>query len=113
MAQGFKLKSKPNASKSKPTHQKKKLSKGRKAFAAKGRAATLAKQETQTSKAINKKNELAVAARAVGAGNTFYLNDIKEAGKKMLAKKKNELRKKEGKTGKMQERLQEQLNKLK
>lgn len=114
MAQGgFKLKSKPNANKTKPTHQKKQLSKGRKSFAAKGRAASLAKQETQTSKAINKKNELAVAARAVGAGNTFYLKDIKEAGKKELGKKKDQLRKKEGKAGKMQERLKEQLSKLK
>jgi hypothetical protein len=114
MAQGgSKLKSKPNTSKSKPTHQKKQLSKGRKAFAAKGRAATFAKQETQTSKAINKKNELAVAARAVGAGGTFYLKDIKEAGKKEIGKNKDKLRKKEGKVGKMQERLKEQLNKLK
>ncbi len=54
-----------------------------------------------------------MAARAVGAGGTFYLKDIKEAGKKELGKNKDKLRKKEGKVGKMQERLKEQLNKLK
>ncbi|KAL3758580.1 hypothetical protein ACHAWU_008334 [Discostella pseudostelligera] len=115
MAQGgFKLKSnKPDAKKSRPTQQKKQLSKGRKAFATKGRKAAVAKQEMQTSKAINRKNEIAVAARAVGAGNTFYLKDIKEAGKKELGKRKDELRKKEGKSAKMSERLKEQLNKLK
>lgn len=115
MAQGgFKLKSnRPDPKKSRPTHQKKQLSKGRKAFATKGRKAVMAKQEIQASKAINRKNEIAVAARAVGAGNTFYLKDIKEAGKKELGKKKVELHKKEGKSAKMSERLKEQLNKLK
>ena len=115
MAQGgSKLKSnKPDARKSRPTHQKKQLSKGRKAFATKGRKAIVAKQEMQTSKAINRKNEIAVAARAVGAGNTFYLKDIKEAGKKELGKRKDDLKKREGKSVKMSERLKEQLNKLK
>ena len=115
MAQGFKLKSnKPNSKKSRPTHQKQKqLGKGRKAFAAKGRKRALAKQETQTTKAINRKNEVAVAARAVGAGNTFYLKDIKEAGKKEIGKQKSELRKRESKSVKMSERLKEQLDKLK
>jgi hypothetical protein len=117
MAQGgFKLKSnKLNSKKARSTHQKQKqkqLSKGRKAFAAKGRKVALAKQESQTTKAINRKNETAAAARAVGAGNTFYLNDIKEAGKKELGKQKAELRKRENKTVKMSERLKEQLDKL-
>ncbi|KAL7554825.1 hypothetical protein ACHAWF_018465 [Thalassiosira exigua] len=117
MAQGgFKLKSnKLNSKKARSTHQKQKqkqLSKGWKAFAAKGRKVALAKQESQTTKAINRKNETAAAARAVGAGNTFYLNDIKEAGKKELGKQKAELRKRENKTVKMSERLKEQLDKL-
>jgi len=49
----------------------------------------------------------------VGAGNTFYLNDIKEAGKKEIGNRKAELRKRESKSVKMSERLKEQLNKLK
>jgi chaperonin cofactor prefoldin len=116
MAQGGgKIKSKPMAKKAKPAHhQKKQLSKGRKAFTAKRSAAvSIAKSESQTSKAINKKNEMAVAARAVNAGNTFFSKDVKEAGKKELGKNKDKLRKKEGKMGKMKERLEEQLKKLK
>jgi len=118
MAQGgFKLNSnKSKSKKSKPIHKKQKqkqLSKGRKSFAAKGRKATLAKQENQTTKAINIKNEVAVAARAVGAGNTFFLKDIKEAGKKEIGKQQTDLRKKESKSVKMSERLKGQLNKLK
>ncbi|KAL7461674.1 hypothetical protein ACHAXS_002085 [Conticribra weissflogii] len=114
MAQGFKLKSNnKNPKKSKPTHQKKQVSKGRKSFAAKGKKAIAAREETQMTKDINRKNEAAVAARAVGAGNTFYLKDIKEAGKKEIGKKKENLRKKECKSVKMSERLKEQLNKLK
>lgn len=116
MAQGgFKLKSsKPDPKKARATHQKQQqLSKGRKAFATKGRKAILAKQEQQTSKAINRKNEMAVAARAVGAGNTFFLKDIKEAGKKEMGKRKDELKKRESKSAKMSDRLKEQLNKLK
>lgn len=116
MAQGGgKLKSKPSAKKAKPAHhQKKQLSKGRKTFTAKrGAAVACAKQETHTSKAINKKNEQAVAARAVNAGNTFFSRDLKEAGKKELGKNKDKLKRKEGKMGKMKERLEEQLKKLK
>ena len=119
MAQGgAKLKSKPNSkSKNRPTQvkQKKKqkqLTKGWKTFAAKGRKATAAKADIQTSKAINRKNEIAVAARAVGAGDRFALKDLKEAGKKEVIKNKDALKMRESKS-KMSERLKEQLNKLK
>ena len=91
---------------------KKSINKGWKTYAAKGRKASQAKQETATSKAINKKNEITVAARAVGAGNTFYLKDIKEAGKKEIGKQRSQLHKRES-NSKMSERLQTQLNKLK
>mmetsp|Transcript_11926 Transcript_11926/g.29182 ORF Transcript_11926/g.29182 Transcript_11926/m.29182 type:complete len:118 (-) Transcript_11926:311-664(-) len=117
MAQGsFKSKSsKPNikAKKSKPTQRQKNISKGWKSYSAKGRKVTLAKQEAQTSKAINRKNEIEVAARAVGAGNTFYLKDIKDAGKKELAKQKTKLTNKERNAMKMHDRLKVQLDKLK
>mmetsp|Transcript_14146 Transcript_14146/g.30253 ORF Transcript_14146/g.30253 Transcript_14146/m.30253 type:complete len:119 (-) Transcript_14146:322-678(-) len=118
MAQGgFKSNpNKPNSKKPRPAHKKKKqrqLSKGWKSFAAKGRKCAFAKQEAQTTKTINNRNEIAVAARAVGAGNTFALKDIKEAGKKEIGKQKDVLRKRESKSLKMSERLREQVEKLK
>lgn len=116
MAQSFKLKSKAPAKKSKANQKKPKnklFSKGRKEFSAKGRKRALAKQDADTSKAINRKNEVTVAARAVGSGSRFFLNDIKEAGKKEIGKKNAELRKRESKSVKMSERLTQQLNKLK
>lgn len=117
MAQGFKAKSSKAPTKKSKACQKQKqktkqLSKGRKAFSAKGRKAALAKQDAETSKEINRRNEVTVAARAVGSGNTFFLNDIKEAGKKEIGKKNAQLRKKESKSIKMSERLTQQLNKL-
>lgn len=113
MAQGgLKLKSNKASKKNKPSQHKRNLSKGRKAFAAKGRKAIQSKQEAETSKAINRKNEATVAARAVGAGGKFFLTDVKEAGQKEIKKKNDELRKKEKKGAKMSERLQAQINKL-
>ncbi|KAL7554892.1 hypothetical protein ACHAWF_018441 [Thalassiosira exigua] len=105
-----------NSKKARSTHQnhkQKQLSKGHKAFAAKGHKATLAKQEPQTSKAIDRKNETAVAVWAAGAGNTFYFNDTKEREKKELERQKAELRKRENKTAKVSEKLKEQLDTLK
>ena len=117
MAQGFKLKSnnkKANVAKAKPSHQKKKdLNKGWKSFAAKGRKGVAAKQESQTTKEINRRNESEVAARAVSSGGRFKLKDLEQAGKKELGKNNRELRRREGKSAKMSERLTEQLNKLK
>jgi len=115
---GAKLKaSKPNPKKNRPHHQNKKkqnknISKGWKTYAAKGRKRAQASQETQTSKAINKKNEVIAAARAVGAGNTFSLKDIRETGKAEIKKQKDAQRKRES-NSKMSERLQVQLDKLK
>lgn len=113
MAQGLgKLKATKAIKKAKPP-QKKQLSKGRKAFSAKGRKANLAKQDAETSKAINRKNEATVAARAVGAGNTFALKDLKEQGQKEIGKKNLQLRKREGRSMNMSERLKQQIDKLK
>lgn len=106
---------KPNLKKSKPAKKQRQqnLSKGRKAFAAKGRKVSLARQESETTKTINRRNEIAVAARALGAGNTFALKDLKEAGKKEIGKQKDVLNKRESKSVKMTERLREQVSKLK
>mmetsp|Transcript_28216 Transcript_28216/g.51030 ORF Transcript_28216/g.51030 Transcript_28216/m.51030 type:complete len:121 (-) Transcript_28216:254-616(-) len=119
MAQGaIKLKSnKSDSKKARPAHKNKKQSqnqvtKGWKSYAAKGRKTAAAKHDTSTTKGINVKNEIAVAARAVGAGNTFYLRDIREAGKKQIGKQQREQRKKEN-NAKMSERLKVQLQGLK
>ena len=117
MAQGaFKLKAgKSDAKKSrankKHIQRQKQLAKGPKAFKAKGRKSALAQQESRTSKAINSKNEVAIAARAVGAGSRFSLKDIEGAGKKELGKQRTETRRRESKRA-MGERLKEQLHKL-
>lgn len=115
MAQGG-FKTKPSSTKkSKPAYKKQKqkqLSKGRKAFSAKGKKKIQSRPEVQTTKAINAKNEITVAARVVGSGNTFALKDIEKMGKKEVGKQRQELSKK-GKGAKMSERLREQLNKLK
>lgn len=116
MAQGgFKLNpNKPNSKKSKPTHQKQKqLSKGRKTFAAKGRKKTQARQDDDTTKAINRKNEITVAARVMSTGNKFAMKDLKDAGKKEIGKQNQTLRRKESKSLKMSGRLREQVEKLK
>ena len=112
LAKSAKPNPKRRATQQKQKKKQKQLSKGWKTFAAKGRKASQAKQEIQTSKAINRKNEIAVAARVVGAGNTFALKDLKEAGKKEVMKNKDVLRKRESKS-KQSERLKVQLNKLK
>lgn len=119
MAQGgFKSKksgnSKPGKRPNKKKQQKQKqLGKGRKSFAAKGRKATQAKDAIETTKAINSKNETIVAARAVGSGSRFYLNDIKDAGKKEIGRQRTNLKKKETKSMRMSERLQLKLDQLK
>ena len=52
------------------------------------------------------------AAKALGAGNTFSLNDIKETGKKRLKELNTEKRKKEHNAAKQSDRVKEQLRKL-
>ena len=79
----------------KQQHQK--LKKGRKAYQAKGRKAVGARAEAATSKAIAKKNEIAAAGKAVAAGNTFFLSEIKDAGKKENDRlSRNQLRNEKG-----------------
>jgi len=76
----------------------KKLNKGRKTFKAKGRKIGLARQEQATSRAICKKNEKIISAKAVSAGNTFFLTDIKEGAKKEAKRfKRNQARGESGK----------------
>jgi len=113
MAQGNRKLGKPKksagASKRK-TVSKKKLGKGPKQFAAKGRKKQ--KQEEETTKAINRKNEALLSAKALGSGGTFFLSDIQEVGKKEINKQVKARNKKQANAQKLTDRLQEQLKKL-
>lgn len=113
MAQGLKKAgAKKKSAASIKKMQNRKLAKGRKSYAAKGRKAAAAKQEIATSKAINKKNEVTASARAVGAGNTFFLQELKEAGKKEIKRlNRNQIRV-EKKTNTLTARLKDQLKKM-
>lgn len=117
MAQGLRkvaaAKKSAGSKKRKAVRAQSKISKGRRAHAAKGRKAVSAKEIMETTKAINAKNEALGAAKAVGAGNTFFLNEIKETGKKQLVKLHKEKTKHEHKEKKLSERLTTQLKKLK
>jgi hypothetical protein len=113
MAQGLKkVQSKKKSHAAVKKLQSRKLCKGKKAFKAKGRSATIANQEITTSKAINKKNEIRASARAIGAGNTFFLNELKESGKKELKRLNINQTKSEKKTNTLSSRLKDQLRKM-
>lgn len=114
MAQGSrKLVGKPKKSvgaQRRKTVAKKKVGKGPKQFAAKGRKKL--NQEEEITKSINRKNEAIVSAKALGAGNTFFLKDIKEVGKKEMDKQVKQRNKKQANAQKLTDRLQDQLKKL-
>lgn len=114
MAQGL-SKTGPKKKKSAASSHKrtvKKLAKGRKTFQAKGRKVSLSNQEAATSRAICKKNEKLISAKAVSAGNTFFLNDIKEAGKKEVKRLKRNQERGEMGGNDLGKRLKGQLRKL-
>mmetsp|Transcript_200 Transcript_200/g.208 ORF Transcript_200/g.208 Transcript_200/m.208 type:complete len:122 (-) Transcript_200:389-754(-) len=117
MAQGLKkvaaAKKSAGSKKRKAIRAKTQISKGRRTCAPKGRKAAEARENVETTKAINAKNEVMGAARAVGAGDRFFLNEIKEHGTKELAKQYKARDKNEHKEKKLTERLTSQLKKLK
>lgn len=91
----------------------KRSAKGWKTHAAKGRKAGSARQEAATTKAINAKNESMISGRAVAAGNTFFLSDIKKQGKEETEKNNKDRAKREAKgSNKLSNRLKDQLKKL-
>ena len=118
MAQGSGKLGKANKSagsrKRKVVRAKSSLSKGRKNFNAnKGRTNNAAaRQEKATTKAINRKNEALIAAKAVSVGTKFFLNDIKESGTKEVNRQSRNRSKKENKATKVSDRLKAQLRKL-
>mmetsp|Transcript_28477 Transcript_28477/g.81903 ORF Transcript_28477/g.81903 Transcript_28477/m.81903 type:complete len:111 (+) Transcript_28477:136-468(+) len=64
-------------------------------------------------KAINRKNERLIAAKAMNAGTNFSLTDISEKGKNESQRQTAERDKKQNKPTKLSQRLQVRLNKLK
>jgi len=121
MAQGSKLKSKsisPAGGKQKRKSvasikkQQKNLQKGRKTFKAKGAKALENKPILDATKAINKRNEMKASAKAVSAGHTFFLSDIKEKGKKEIHRANMSQHKKEQGSNKLSTRLKKQLKKM-
>jgi uncharacterized protein involved in exopolysaccharide biosynthesis len=118
MAQGNlgKLKKAPKSAgsqKRKVVRSKTVQSKGRKQKKARHTAAVeSAKPIEQMSKQINRKNEALVAAKAVGAGNRFFLSDIAEQGIKEHKDQIKSRNKKQDKANKMSGRIKDQLEKL-
>lgn len=82
----------------------------RKHFSASRHVASRAAEE-QTTKAINKKNESLIAAKAVGVGTKFFLGDITEKGSKELERQVKQRDKKQ-QGSKATDRLKDQLKKL-
>ena len=88
------------------------VSKGRKTYNPKGRKAVEFKEDNETSKALARKTEAYVSAKAIARGSRFFLSDVKEVGKKELNVQEKLRNKKEEKEKKMDQRLKEQLRKL-
>lgn len=117
MAQGnLKLKgsSKSQGAKKRQTIRAKTLTaKGRKHYSAKSHKASSIRADQAVSKDIAKKNESLIAAKAISAGNRFFLNDVSEKGKKEQQKQLSERDRKQSKATKMSERMKAQLKSLK
>lgn len=107
-----KQKKKSVASIKKQRKQSQAATKGRRTIQAKGRKLLQSKEIQSTTKAINKKNEKLASAKAVAAGNTFFLNEIKEAGKNEISRMNQEKLKKERGSNKLSSRLKKQLRKM-
>ena len=74
-----------------------------------------AAETAATTKAINKKNEAAIAAKAVAVGTQFFLTDVAVKGEKEMKKQLRERDKKQNKkqgVGGAAERVKAQLRKL-
>eukprot|EP00934_Nitzschia_sp_Nitz4_P004983 Nitzschia sp. Nitz4//scaffold9_size221794//194557//194992//NITZ4_001380-RA/size221794-processed-gene-0.291-mRNA-1//1//CDS//3329561103//4973//frame0 len=71
------------------------------------------KDSQETSKAINRKNERIIAAKALSSGTTLTLSDIATRGKDESQRQLAARDKKQNKPTKLTQRLQVRLNKLK
>lgn len=68
--------------------------------------------ELETTKAINRKNEATLAAKAVSSGAQFSLSDISEKGKKEMNKQLKVREKRENKATSVADKVRQQLKKL-
>lgn len=107
MAQGHGKLSKAKATKG-GKKNKQQPKKGRRSIAPKRKHAINANDGIHTTKAINRKNEASIAAKAVASGTQFFLTDISKSGKDKLSRKITERNKKQGSAN----HLQKQLDKL-
>lgn len=76
------------------------------------RSSVAAHEKAATTKAINRKNEAAIAAKAVAVGTKFFLGDVSAKGEKEMQKQLREREKKQSKGGGAADRLKSQLRKL-
>lgn len=112
---GNKSKRSSGASKKQKIKAAKRATKGWKTHKPKGRKAAEGKSDVSVSKAISKKNELLISAKAISHGSRFFLNDLKENGQKALEKGNKAKLKKEAKDHKkshVTDRIKEQLKKI-
>jgi hypothetical protein len=68
--------------------------------------------EKDATKAINRKNEAIVAAKAMTTGTRFFLSDVKENGKKEMKKQHMVRDKKEKKKTSVADKVRGQIDKL-
>jgi hypothetical protein len=119
MAQGLGKLTKSTKSKSggalkKKVVRTKTVTKGRKDYKTKHLNATVI-DNVATTKAINRKNEINVAAKAVGVGTQFFLQDIAQSGKQAHTKQiqvRDKKQMKSSSTASSSNRLKTQLRKL-
>lgn len=71
------------------------------------------KAKIATTKAINRKNERIVAAKALNGGTNFFLKDISERGKNESKRQLATRDKKQNKPSKLTDRLKQTISKLK
>ena len=101
--------------------QKRKAVKGKRTGAKKGqrecrprRFSSTAQERAATTRAINRKNEASIAAKAVAVGTKFFLGDVASKGEREMQKQLRERSKKQSKRGGgvASDRLKKQLRKL-
>jgi hypothetical protein len=85
---------------------------GRKVSKPKGRKATEERPDIAISKALAKKAEVQTSAKAIAAGSTIELTDVREKGKIELKTQLKNRNKKENRALKLTDRLKVQLRKL-
>ena len=117
MAQGLakltKAKKSAGSKKKQAVRSKTVLKKGRKSFQEKKARHILQSQtEKETTKAINRKNEALIAAKAVSVGTKFFLTDVTQKGQKEHTKQLKERSKKQDRAKSKTEKLKQQLEKL-